>query len=128
MYYLTVDDVIHIHVTELEENLLRDSGPLESAVMAPQQSAFGEDAYHDIHEKAAALMRGVAANHAFIDGKKRTAVLSMIAFYGLNGYLLYADQMELIHLTVDIVVEHLPVEKIADHLRVWAIEIEDPAE
>jgi death-on-curing protein len=38
---------------------VRDHGLLESALVRPQASAFGEDAYPDIHQKAAALLHGI---------------------------------------------------------------------
>jgi death-on-curing protein len=123
--YLTVDEVIALHDAECSP-CLADRDLLESAVMAPQQSAWADDAYPDIHHKAAALMRGVAANHAFIDGNKRTSVLAVAVFYGFNGYQFVADELELVHLAVDIVVEHLDVPKIAERLELWAAEIPDP--
>ena len=46
---------------------------------------FGKDAYTDLDAKAAALLHSVARNHALIDGNKRLALASIIAFYGLNG-------------------------------------------
>ena len=54
-------------------DMLRDFGMLDSAVMRPQASAFGDDAYPTIHEKATALLHGLARNHPFVDGNKRTA-------------------------------------------------------
>lgn len=64
---------------------IRDVGLLESALARPQASAFGEDAYDGIHEKAAALMHSVARNHALVDGNKRLAFAATVAFYGING-------------------------------------------
>jgi death on curing protein len=46
---------------------------------------FGKDVYPDLDAKAAALLHSVARNHALIDGNKRLALASIIAFYGLNG-------------------------------------------
>jgi death-on-curing family protein len=66
---------------------LRDRGLLESAVGRPFQSAFGEDAYPDIHQKAAALFHSLVANHPFSDGNKRTAVLSLSDFLLGNGQM-----------------------------------------
>lgn len=54
--------------------------------MIPQQSAFGEDAYPSIPEKAAAYGFFIAEAQAFIDGNKRTAAIAMEAFLILNGY------------------------------------------
>lgn len=59
---------------------------LDSAVHRPQQSAFGEDAYQTIFEKAGALFEYVAPNHAFHNGNKRTAFLSLMQLLNYNGY------------------------------------------
>jgi death-on-curing protein len=52
----------------------------------PQQSAFGEDAYPSIPEKAAAYGFFIAEAQAFIDGNKRAAAIAMEAFLILNAY------------------------------------------
>ncbi len=65
--------------------VVRDHGLLESALARPQATAFGEDAYVGIHEKAAALLHSLARNHALVDGNKRLALAGTIAFYGMNG-------------------------------------------
>lgn len=72
---------------------LRYRGLLESAVQIPFQSAGGEDAYPSIEEKGAALFRSLNANHPFIDGNKRTAVLALLIFLQGNSrlWLLGAD-------------------------------------
>jgi death-on-curing protein len=64
---------------------VRDHGLLEAALARPQASAFGDDAYGSIHEKAAALLHSLARNHALIDGNKRLSLAATIAFYGING-------------------------------------------
>jgi death on curing protein len=65
---------------------VRDIGSVESACFRPQASAFGEDAYPTIWEKAAALMQSLACNHGFVDGNKRTAWTATMAFLTLNGH------------------------------------------
>jgi len=65
--------------------VVRDHGLLESALARPQTTAFGQDAYAGIHEKAAALLHSLARNHALVDGNKRLALSATIAFYGMNG-------------------------------------------
>lgn len=85
--YLTVDDVLaaaEAHLGRPAE--VGDYGLLESAVARPQATAFGEDAYPGVHQKAAALLQSLATNHALIDGNKRTAFVSTALFYELNGY------------------------------------------
>lgn len=73
-----------------KEVLVRDFGLLESALARPQASAFGEDAYPDLHMKAAALMESLARNHALIDGNKRLAWVATKYFLIINGDDLHA--------------------------------------
>ena len=67
---------------------IRDVGLLEAAAARPQATAFGADAYLDLHAKAAALVHSLARNHALVDGNKRLALGALIAFYGINGHRL----------------------------------------
>jgi death-on-curing protein len=69
---------------------VRDLGLLESALARPiNKFAYGET---DLATLAAAYGFGIARNHAFVDGNKRTALASMIVFLGLNGMDLDAPQ------------------------------------
>jgi death on curing protein len=71
---------------------LRDEGLLESALARPQQLAhYGEP---DFAELAASYAFGLAKNHAFVDGNKRAAFLSLGLFLRLNGYRLNATQVD----------------------------------
>ena len=88
MIYLDLDDLLHVAARTLDEVQVRDAGLLESALARPRSTAFGADAYPSIHGKAAALLHSVARNHALVDGNKRLALASTIAFYGLNGFRL----------------------------------------
>ncbi len=63
-------------------------GLLESSVKQPFQSAFGEDAYPTIYEKAACLFHSLIANHCFHNGNKRTGVLAMDQFLLANEHVL----------------------------------------
>ena len=86
MIFLTLDDVMHVARRAIQaEVAVRDVGLLESALARPRASAFGEDAYPDLHTKAAALLHSGARNHAWVDGNKRLALAATIAFCGLNG-------------------------------------------
>lgn len=101
MIYLELEDLLHVARRAIgEEFAVRDIGLLESAAARPRTSAFGEDAYRNIHEKAAALMHSVAKNHALVDGNKRLALASAIAFYGLNGISLTMSNDEAYDLVI----------------------------
>jgi death on curing protein len=63
---------------------LRDEGLLLSALARPENiHAYEPDA--DMFRLAAAYCAGVVKNHPFIDGNKRTGILSAIVFLSLNG-------------------------------------------
>ncbi len=66
----------------------RSKDLLESATGRPFHSAFGEDAYPTVIEKAVALFHSLIANHPFHNGNKRTAVLALDHFLLANGYFL----------------------------------------
>jgi death on curing protein len=84
--YLTVADVMMIHCAETgHADPIVDFGRLESAVMRPQQSVGGQEAYPSLHLKAAALMHSLARNHPFVDGNKRTAAISALTFCSSTG-------------------------------------------
>jgi death-on-curing protein len=69
---------------------VRDLGLLESALARPiNKFAYGET---DLAALAAAYGFGIAKNHPFVDGNKRTALASMIVFLGLNRIDLDAPQ------------------------------------
>lgn len=63
-----------------------DEGLLQAAIARPQASAFGNDAYPTVWDKAGALLHSLAANHPFVDGNKRSAWTAAWAFLGLNGH------------------------------------------
>lgn len=64
---------------------LRSVHLLNSSVGQAEQTAFGEDAYPTIPDKAAAYAFFLAKNHPFVDGNKRTAEAAMLVFLELNG-------------------------------------------
>lgn len=68
---------------------LRDSGLLESALARPQQLASYSE--HDVYELAAAYASGIARNHPFVDGNKRTAWVVARLFLLLHGLDRSAD-------------------------------------
>ena len=74
---------------------VRDEGMLESALARPQQLyAYGNPS-PDLADLAASLAFGLARNHPFVDGNKRTAAVACETFVMLNGASLDADDLEL---------------------------------
>jgi len=74
---------------------LRDEGLLDSALFRPQNT-YVYKAGCTIAELAASYAYGIAKNHAFVDGNKRAAFLSIGLFLNLNGYRLTADRVDAI--------------------------------
>ncbi len=92
--WLDIDLVLDFHAEQLAlfggADGIRDRGLLESALARPlNKFGYGETS---IAALAAAYGFGIARNHPFIDGNKRTALASMIVFLGLNGLDLGAPQ------------------------------------
>ena len=89
--------VIHaVHDEQLGEHGgsagLRDAGLLESALARPMQlAAYGQP---DTAALAAAYGFGLAKNHPFVDGNKRTAFVAVELFLALNGWTLGADDAD----------------------------------
>ncbi|OYT93189.1 MAG: type II toxin-antitoxin system death-on-curing family toxin [Burkholderiales bacterium PBB3] len=73
---------------------LRDANALESAIARAQQLAhYGSP---DAADLAAAYGYGIARNHPFSDGNKRTAFVAVELFLALNGHELTADDADCI--------------------------------
>jgi death-on-curing protein len=84
--FLTLPELLYVAERTLGTGFtVRDYGLLEAALARPQATAFGKDAYPTLDAKAAALLHSLARNHALVDGDKRLALATVIAFYGLNG-------------------------------------------
>jgi len=88
-----------IHEAQLAEHGglsgVRDEGLFLSAMARPQNlAAYGDRP--DAADLAASYAFGLARNHPFLDGNKRTAFVVMELFLNLNGWTLEADDAECI--------------------------------
>ena len=95
---------------------VRDEGLLESALQRPR-NLFHYEGETDICVLAAAYAVGVASNHPFVDGNKRTAYQAMILFLALNGRPLRADKVEAIRTMLAVAAGEIGIEDLADWLR-----------
>ncbi len=116
--YLRLQDVLYL-AARLGEPTPRDVGLVESAVARPMTTVFGEDAYPDLHTKAAALLHSLARNHAFVDGNKRVAWLAAGALYRANCYDLDAPDDPAYDLVIAVATGSLDVPEIAAALADW---------
>lgn len=113
--YLTLEDLLGL-VRRLDIGPVRDLGLLDAAVVRPQSSAFGEDAYPTVELKAAALLHSIVANHALLDGNKRLGWLAATVFQDINGEQVEIGDDDAFQLVLDIAEGSLDVEGIADQL------------
>ena len=121
MEHLTVEDLLLIAETTIGAPAVRDIGLLDAAAHRPQASAFGQDAYPTIHEKAAALLEAVVRNHALVDGNKRLAWAAAVVFYDLNVFDLRPSGVdEAVELVVAAAAGELDLRKLCGQLARWA--------
>ncbi|MFO1153873.1 MAG: type II toxin-antitoxin system death-on-curing family toxin [Rhodospirillales bacterium] len=97
--------VLAIHDEQLAEHGgapgLRDAGLLKSTLARPQNlQAYGDSP--DLPQIAAAYGYGLARNHPFIDGNKRTALVVAELFLALNGLRLNADDEAVVLTVLDV--------------------------
>ena len=94
---------------------VRDMGLLQSALARPQ-NAFHYNQVVSLSKLAACYGFGIAKNHAFVDGNKRTALVTSIMFLELNGYGLNSTQQENYLTFYDLAQGELTEEELADWL------------
>jgi len=98
----SLDFILAMHLEQLKlhggATGVRDEGMLESALNRPlQKTAYGDP---DLCELAAAYLFGIAKNHPFVDGNKRTALAAADMFLYFNGLELVAEDDDLIQLVL----------------------------
>ncbi len=117
--WLDVTDALAIHDRQLAEHGggtgVRDPGMLESALGRPiNRWAYEED---DRCALAAAYAFGVARNHPFIDGNKRTAWVVARLFLALNGVAIAFSPEDAIDTVLALAAGELSEEELADWFR-----------
>lgn len=116
---IILDDVLtfheHMEKTFVMDKGIHNIGLLESAISTPFQTFGGQDLYPSIIDKAARLCYGLAKNHPFRDGNKRSAVHSMLVFLYINGIELKYTQLELEEMIIAVADSRMP----SDELKKW---------
>lgn len=116
---IILDDVLSFHEymekTFVMDKGIHDMGLLESAVNTPFQTFSGQNLYPSILDKAARLCYGLAKNHPFRDGNKRSAVHSMLVFLYINGIELEYSQLELEEMIIAVADSRMS----SDELKEW---------
>ena len=124
----TVQDIYELQ-TQLENAFVlssgvRDENLLASAVNTPFQTFMGNDLYPSIYDKAAQLCYGIANNHPFTDGNKRTALHSMYVYLILNGFDITATQQDVENIIIDIAAGNMTNTELAQWLQENTVEID----
>ncbi len=96
--WLSADVLRAVHDEQLAEHGgaagVRDEGLFESAMARAENRAhYGQADVADVADLAAAYGCGLARNHPFIDGNKRTAFVAVELFLQCNGYVLEAEDV-----------------------------------
>lgn len=88
--WITADEIVAINARQVassnEPHLLLRRDSLESAVARPQQHFAYSEGSTDVLDLAIALLLGIAQNHPFQQGNKRTAFVAFVTFLDRNGY------------------------------------------
>jgi len=119
--FLTLAEVIDIHSDQIRlyGGLpgIRDINLLSSAIAMPHASFHGEYLHNDIYEMAAAHAFHIGKNHPFVDGNKRTALVSALVFLELNGISISDSQGKLYDAMLDLLTGKLNKSEFAGILR-----------
>jgi death on curing protein len=102
---------------------IRDQGMLESALArSRQKETYGGP---DLFELAAAYLFGIAKNHPFVDGNKRTAFAAADLFLYFNGFSIEADQQDVIQLVLMVAASEIDEAGAAAFFRDHVVKLEN---
>lgn len=113
--YLTLEDLLGL-VRRLGLGPVKDLGLLDAAVVRPQSSAFGEDAYPTVKLKAAALLHSIVRSHELVHGNKPLGWLATTVFLDVNGEPVDLGDEDAFRLVLDVAEGKVGVEDIAGRL------------
>lgn len=125
--WLDVDFALAIHDRQLAEHGgaqgVRDMGLLESALTKPiNRWSYGD---RDPAKLAAAYAFGLARNHPFVDGNKRTAWVLARVFLALNEQELQFDKEDATNIMLDLAAGHVSEADFAAWLRAHLVTAAD---
>jgi death-on-curing protein len=117
--------VLAIHDAQLVDHGgpagLRDAGLLDSALARPRHRAtYGEP---DAAELAASYAFGIARNHPFVDGNKRTAFVVLELFLAINGFSLEADDTSCVLMMLALTAGELDEPAVAEWIRARVVQV-----
>lgn len=119
--FLSLADVLEIHLDQIDryggESGIRDLGLLQSALALPAAGVGEIYAHTDLFEMAAAYLFHIVQNHPFVDGNKRTGVVTALVFLALNAIEINADETALEKLVLAVAEGAVDKAAIADFFR-----------
>ncbi len=133
--WIAENDALAIHRRQLSEHGgldgIRDATLLASAMARPQQLyayamarpqqlyAYGENV--DLPALAASYAYGIARNHPFVDGNKRTALVAARLFLRVNGHNLVASREDKYRMFLSLAEGSLPEAQLAEWIRIHTV-------
>ncbi|MFZ2493353.1 MAG: type II toxin-antitoxin system death-on-curing family toxin [Thermoanaerobaculia bacterium] len=104
--FLTLDEVLALHADQIRRyggfHGIRDLALLESAVANARATFEGSFLHPTIFEMAAAYLYGICRNHPFVDGNKRAALITAMAFLAMNDVVIRADDDDFYDLVIGV--------------------------
>ncbi len=123
--YLTAEqlELIHAGVLAKSGGLFgtRERNVLVGLESSPRQSVFGKELYPTLFLKASVYAHSIIAYHPFLDGNKRTGIISAFTFLELNGYRIVATDDEVFTYVLMIATENSEIEQIAQWFKKRAV-------
>ncbi|MGI6611007.1 MAG: type II toxin-antitoxin system death-on-curing family toxin [Limnochordia bacterium] len=103
IHFVGIDIVFEGYGSPKESRGLRGKGELlQSALAQPYQTFGGVELYPKTLDKAAVLLFGLTNNHPFVDGNKRTALLTTATYLLQNGYDIRATEKQWVRLMLEV--------------------------
>lgn len=119
--YLTAEqlELVHAGVLAKSGGLFgtRELDVITGLESSPRQNVFGKELHPTLFHKAAVYMRTIITQHPFLDGNKRTGIMSTFTFLEVNGYLMTATNDEVFNYALFVATEKPEGDIIAEWLK-----------
>ena len=121
MRYLSAEEILVLHAFVVDEtggsHGVRDIGLLQSIAHKPQSQFGGKELYRGVFKKAAVFLEAVVNYHVFVDGNKRTALITATRFLYLNGYELIATNIAVEKTILSVSTKKIDIEQLENWLK-----------
>ena len=119
--FIDVDIVLNVHDAMIRlyggSFGVRDQNLLKSALFQPQVVFNGNFVHQDVYIMAAAYLFHLIKNHPFVDGNKRTAVVTTLMFLQSNECVVTLGDQQLYQLAIDVAEFKMSKQEIAEFFR-----------